>query len=177
MRLLKPFLYGVLLILGLYLLIGLFLPDTVEISRSIVVNEPPQQAFNYVANMRNWQEWSPWAKMDSTAQHEVSAATRGRGAYWAWQGQQIGTGRLTRESEDSPNRLESRLEFYSPMEATAQDIWVFEAVPEGTAVTWIYRQELGYPTERYLGLFTEKMLAPSLENGLQNLKAAIENRP
>ncbi|MEP6793643.1 MAG: SRPBCC family protein, partial [Saprospiraceae bacterium] len=59
----KSLLWLGFLILAL-ILFSLLLPKEVTISRSITVSAPIDRVFDQVNDLRNWEKWSPWKRMD-----------------------------------------------------------------------------------------------------------------
>jgi len=74
-----------------------------------------------------------------------------------------------------PNqRIQLKLEFYTPMAGEALIEWVTDAIDANkTRMTWSMDQDLPY-FQRYFGLFMNGMIGKTFDRGLSNLKKQIE---
>jgi hypothetical protein len=77
---------------------------------------------------------------------------------------------------DEGNRIDYELHFIEPFESTDFAYMTTTAVNDSmTSVKWGFNGEMKYPMNlMMLTMNMEKMLAPDLENGLNNLKALLE---
>jgi len=50
---------GIILLL---LILALIAPKTYDVSRSVVVEKPRKEVFEYLRFLKNMDDWSPWAK-------------------------------------------------------------------------------------------------------------------
>jgi len=173
---LKGILYFLVSVIILILVAGLFLPITSHVERSITVNVPADSVYALVVNYNYYRDWNPWSRMDPDAKGEISGPVGQIGQKWAWDGEVIGSGSLTTQEIVPGKYIESILEFTAPQTMQSKDIWKFETTDEGSKVTWINEAELGYPIERYFGLFMDGMLGSDFESGLSNLKILAENK-
>ena len=74
------------------------------------------------------------------------------------------------------DRIDYELHFIEPMESTDYAYLSFAAVNDSTtSVKWGFNGEMKYPMNlMMLFMDLETMLAPDLENGLNNLKVILE---
>ena len=170
----------------LYSLIGLlvavlvgawFLPSQYTVTRSIVIDKPQNEVFEYVVNFHYWRRWNPWVEMEPDAEYKIEGTIRKADASWSWSGETIGNGKLTLREVVPHTLIKSDLVFTSPREGAAQDVWEF--MPEGqqgTTVVWRNTGELEWPLGRLVGLVVEgQILGPAFEKGLANIKHLAEN--
>ena len=69
-------------------------PEACGTSRSAAIAAPPSVVFAQVNDFRNWQAWSPWAKLDPDAKIAYDGNSSGTGAVYTWSGnKKIGEGR------------------------------------------------------------------------------------
>ena len=61
-------------------------PEDFKVVRSATLNAPPAVIFEQVNDFRNWNAWSPWAKIDPNMKVTHSGAPSGTGAAYAWTG-------------------------------------------------------------------------------------------
>lgn len=164
-------------ILIVALAVAAFMPDTLRIESSVVINRPVEEVFNQVADLRNWQAWNPWSAMDPEAVHQVSTPSRGKGARWSWEGEALGKGYLEQQEIEENKMIRFSMVFEEPLESQGTDIWQFESQEDGaTRVTWADEMELEYPIGRLSALFMKPTLEEQFQRGLQNLKTLIEHQ-
>src|SRR5271167_3206198 len=71
-------------------------PDDFVVSRRTKMTSPPEQIFSRVNELRNWEAWNPWGKLDPNCQMTYDGPPAGVGASYAWAGNnKVGTGRCT----------------------------------------------------------------------------------
>lgn len=177
MKVLK--LIGIVLVvlIVLFLLVAAFLPADYDISRQIVVNRPASYVYPNVAVLTNWQKWSPWYALEPDANYIYSEPDSGVGANYSWQGEIVGSGSLAIVAAVENESVEGALEFTEPQSSRSTNYFYFDETDSSTTVTWGMQGELGYPIERFFGLFFEDMIGPDFEKGLENLKKVSESKP
>lgn len=162
----------------LALIAAAFMPETLRIERSIVINKPVGEVFNQVADLNNWLAWNPWVEMDPEATNRVSTPSRGRGAQWDWEGEKIGKGRLVQKEIEENKMVRFTHALEEPIESTGTDLWEFESADENTTqVTWTDEMELDYPVGRLSAIFIQPLMEEQFDKGLQNLKRLVEKEP
>jgi len=178
MRVLKKILIGIGGLIALFLLVAVFLPSHYQVERAIEINRAPEVVFEQVADFNNWIKWNPWTEIEPAAKNTITGAAREVGSTWAWEGKDIGTGSMTFEKIEPPQRIESKLVFTAPQQGTAKDSWTFAPMATSTKATWHNEGDLDYPLGRYVGLMLEgSILGPQFEKGLANLKRVCEALP
>ncbi len=157
------------------LIAAAFMPETLMVKRSIVIERPVDKVFNHVADLNNWLAWNPWSAMDPEAAHTISTPSRGKGAQWSWEGEEIGKGNLVQEEIEENRMVRFTLAFEEPMQSTGTDLWQFESPDENsTKVTWSDEMQLDYPVGRLSALFIKPTLETQFESGLAKLKEVVE---
>lgn len=162
----------------LALVAAAFMPDTLRVERSIVINKPVDKVFDQVVDLGNWQAWSPWMEMDPQAVTQISTPSRGVGAHWSWDGQKIGKGKLVQEEVEDNKMIRYSLSFEEPLQSTGTDLWMFDsAAVNATQVTWVDEMQMEYPVGRLSALFIKPSLEAQFDKGLLNLKRLVEKEP
>lgn len=77
---LKKILGLLLAVLAAFLLYIAVQPSAFAVRREALIAAPPQAVFDQVNNFRNWQAWSPWAKLDPNAKAAFEGPETGNGA-------------------------------------------------------------------------------------------------
>jgi hypothetical protein len=151
-------------------------PDDFVVSRRTKMTAPPAQIFSRVNELRNWEAWNPWGKIDPNCQWTYDGPPAGLDASYAWAGNnKVGAGRCT-ITESRPNDLvRLRLEFLKPMAATNTAEFTFQPDGSQTVVTWAMsgKNSCG---GKVFGLFMncEKMCGKQFEKGLAQMKSLVE---
>ena len=172
-------LFRVLLILLILLaVIGMMLPSSAKIERSVLINAPASAIFPHLNSMRAFHVWSPWSTIDPDTDYRFEGPEQGIGSRMSWESGREQVGQGSQEIVDSiPNqRVEMRLEFGDKGNGNA----TFLLEPEGAAtrVRWQFRTNFGWDLfGRYVGLMLDSMIGMSYEKGLNTLKAQVEERP
>src|SRR5262245_23248905 len=93
-----------LLVIGFIAIVAMT-PTDFRIARKGLVNAPPAKVFPQVNDFHNWENWSPWAKLDPNMEQKYDGPPAGKGAGYWWNGsKQVGEGRMT-ITESRPHEL------------------------------------------------------------------------
>ncbi len=155
-----------------------FQPKEFRIERSIVINSEPSVIFPYLNNPQKMNEWSPWLDLDPNAKVSYEGPEEGIGAKNSWEGNKdMGAGSAL-VVESIPNEfVKVQLDFLKPMKAT--HFTTYQLTPEGQATKFKWAMEgKNNFFSRILCIFLnmDKMVGPTFEKGLLNLKSRIENQ-
>jgi len=173
MRFLKRFLIRLIILIAILVGIGLIIPSTHHVERSIVIDAPPDKVWTHIATFKAWESWSPWYARDPDAEFTYSGEGVGQTAVWKSDNRQVGSGSQEVTTFDAPSKFVTALDFGGHGQAVA----TFDLVPEasGTRVTWALDSESGNNLiARYFGLMLDKMVGLDYETGLANLKIIAE---
>jgi hypothetical protein len=166
-----------LLIVTAFVVVVLMQPKEISIKESIVINASPKEIFKEVNNFHNWHAWSPWANLDPNSTEEHTGSLEGEGAVFSWAGnQEVGVGSMTITNSQPYERLEIKLDFTAPYEAS--NLITFELTPEddSTKVLWTFEGEHNFMGKAMCLIFNcRKMISDQYAKGLNNLKTVVEN--
>lgn len=169
---------GILTILTAVLIVCAyaFTGDRISAEKSLYVQAPPSVTYNHVANLRSWEKWSPWAKMDPNMKIEYQNGGQGKGASYSFDSElkNLGNGKLT-ITDTHKNKTVKTFVIMNDNEGIGT--WDFTQKGKGSIVTWNFSFEPQNLFERVMGLFFERMMGPNLEKGLENLKVVAEKTP
>ncbi len=167
----------ILVLVALFFIIALFLPKSVSMKESIVINKQASLIFKQVNNFQNWPAWSPWLEADPEMVSTYEGPKLGVGAKTSWTSKTQGNGSMTITESLPYKRVSSSLEF-AGQETGSTNYFAFEETPQGTTVTWgVEIPTLRYPVERYFGLLMPGMMKTYFIKGLENLKKITEAMP
>lgn len=175
MILLKKALIALAIVLGILILIGLALPNSVHVERSVTIKSPPSAVFNIVNDIRQFNQWSPWAGVDPDTQYTFEGPPSGVGAKMSWSSENpgVGSGSLEIVGSDPNHKVTFALNFGPQGTATSY----YELQPEGakTVVIWGFDSDFGYDlVGRYFSLFMDSLIGSEYEKGLATLKRLVE---
>ena len=158
--------------------IGLFLPSTIKVQRSITIDAPKSFIFTRLNSFKTFNEWSPWAHIDPDTQFQYPGPDYGVGARIEWQSNNPNVGSGSQEIITSTpySELEIALDF-GP-EGQANSTWTLSEAPQGTNVAWTLNMDFGNNIlGKYIGLMMDGMVGKDFEKGLSSLKQNIEKLP
>lgn len=173
---LMPILAGLAVIVVLFLIIVATRPSDFRVTRSAAIAAPPEHVFPHVNELRNWEVWNPWGKMDPNCKMTYDGPAAGVGASYALAGNnQVGEGRST-ITESKPNQLvRFRLEFARPMKATNTAEFTFQPDGDQTVVTWTMTGKNNFIGKAFgLVVNFDKMCGGQFEKGLAQMKSLAE---
>ncbi len=173
MKILKYLGYAILTIIA----ISFFLPGRVIMERSIEIAAPAAKIYAETNDLKHWNDWSPWSKIDPNTKYSFSQpTTTGEGAYFNWssENRNVGSGQQTILSTKANELIHMRTDM-SGMGMSTSDFKLVAKDSTHTIVSWVFDKDLGLnPMMRLLGLKLGDLVAPDYEKGLANLKAVCE---
>lgn len=175
MRILGWLLGGVLALVLMLAGIGMVLPASFSIERSIEIRAPAERVHALVASPRQWTRWSAWNARDPDMQIRYSGPESGVGAAWAWRSASEGNGEMEFVAAEPGRGIDYVLRF-PDYGMESRGVLRIDAAGEGVRLTWTNAGELGgNPLNRWFGLFMDGLVGPDFESGLARLKALAED--
>ncbi len=176
---LKKILLGLAVVIVAFVVLVATRPSDFRVARSASIPATPDVVFPHVNDLKKWQEWSPWAKMDPNCKVVFEGPVAGVGAKFSWAGNNdVGAGSMT-ITESRPNEvIRFKLAFLKPMEGTCDTEFTFKPEGGATLVTWTMTGKSSFPAKA-ISLFMDcdKMVGGQFEQGFKNLKAVITAAP
>jgi len=159
-----------------FLLVAATRPDTFRYERRATIAAPPAVVFGFINDLRRFQDWSPWAKLDPQCKIVFSGPAAGVGTAFAWEGNgKVGAGSMTCVTSRPAEQLEFRLEFLRPMKATNTARFTLQPEGGGTLVVWSMDGKNNLSGKAFgLVVDCEKMVGKDFERGLASLKTLAE---
>jgi uncharacterized protein YndB with AHSA1/START domain len=151
-------------------------PDTFRLQRSTTIAAPPEKVFALINDLRQFNTWNPFAKMDPQQVITYDAVTTGVGGAYRWQGDKSGAGRMQIAESVPAQRVSAKLDFTKPLEAHNMVDFTIEAQGDkSSTVTWAMHGPAPYVSKLMTIFFDmEKSVGGEFEAGLANLKALAE---
>ena len=173
---LKKLAIALVLVVAAVLILATRQPDTFRVERSIVINAPAEKVVAHIDDFHQWEQWSPFEKLDPAMKKTHTGAAKGKGAVYAWQGNmKAGEGRME-IVEASASNVTMDLHFLKPFETS--NVAEFRLEPQGagaTKVTWsMHGPNLFIGKVISVFISMDKMVGPDFEDGLAKLKSIAE---
>ena len=171
---------GILALLaGTLVLVGILLPGTVEVTRTVAIEAPPEAVFPLLDDLEAWPEWTPWGEVEMLL---PAGPGTGAGARRVWDDPSLGSGSLTLVESRPPPALPGRglpgVDYLVEVEGGAirfEGTITIEPRSGGSLVTWTERADLGWnPLLGWTALGMEESQGRQLQDSLDRLKARLE---
>ena len=157
------------------ILISFLLPSEIKIKRSIEVSAPIDRVFEQVSDLRNWEKWAPWKRMDPSMVMTFSNPPVGQNAFYKWESQnkRMGKGTLTLANVVTNEEILTTMDFGG--KSTGSSRFQFTHKGDNIEVTWSMNENVGMlPWKKYGGLMMRSELNKHFDNGLKALKFYAE---
>jgi hypothetical protein len=179
MKIIKRILLVLVVLIALILIIAAFIDTDYHVERSIVINKPSGEVFEYVKYLKNQDEYAVWNKMDPKAKKKYSGTdgTVGFISGWDSKNENVGTGEQEIISISEGKRVDMELRFKEPFESVAKAYMTTSAKSsDQTTVEWGLDGHTPYPFN-FMMLFMDmdEMLGKDLDGGLKNMKVILES--
>ena len=178
MKILKRILLFLLSLVIIALIVALFVKKDYAVERSVTINKPKTEVFDYIKYLKNQDNYSKWAKMDANMKKTYTGTDATPGFISAWDSDKKDVGKGEQEIKKIADgaRVDYELRFKKPWESTAQSYLSTDSVsPTQTKVSWGITGHMPYPMNiMQLFMNMDKMLGSDLEIGLGNLKVLEE---
>lgn len=164
---------GILALLAAaFLIVGILLPGTVEVTRTVEIDAPPETVFPLVNNLEAWTEWTPWGEVDS----RLEGPAEGPGARRVWDDPALGSGSLTLLDARPPASVHYLVEVEDAALRFEGTISI-EAGGPGSVVSWTERADLGWnPVLGWTALTLDESQGRQLDESLEQLRRLAERQ-
>ena len=151
-------------------------PDTFRVQRAADIKAPPEKVFALINDFKAWPSWSPWEKKDPAMKRSYGAVTSGKGATYAWEGNNdVGQGSMEITESVPPSKVVLKLDFIKPFAAHNTVGFTLASKGDTTNVTWAMQGPTPYFAKIiHVFINMDNMVGKDFEAGLANLKAAAE---
>ena len=145
------------------------LPRNVVVERTALVQAAPADIIARAASNMGYQSFNPYASADPDLKISHFGPDHGVGSGFQFEGKD-GKGQQTVSAI-----TDTSVTYAIDLGAMGQPIQILTVLPKagGTEVTWTMQADMGLnPIKRTFGLFMDKMIGKTLEQGLSNLNTA-----
>lgn len=174
--LLKIILIAVPAIIIVFLIFVATRPAEFRVARSLAIAAPPGAIFPHVNELKQWEAWNPWGKLDPNMKLTYAGPASGPGAAYSWAGNNdVGEGRMTITESQPDERVRLKLEFYKPMAGVSTAEFTFKPQGSQTEVTWTMTGKNNFIAKAFcLFMNMDTMIGGQFEKGLADLKKVAE---
>ena len=170
--------YIIAAIIALFIILAAIAPKKYNVSRSIVINKPLGEVFDYIKYVKNQNFWGPWNQRDPGMKQTYTGEDGTVGFISAWESdhKQVGSGEQEILNVEKNVKMETELRFLKPWKSVSQGY--IETHPEGdqaTKVVWGFHGTNKIPINIMMLFFNmDKAVGKDFEQGLANLKSILE---
>jgi Polyketide cyclase / dehydrase and lipid transport len=150
-------------------------PDRFEVQRSTSIRASANQIFPLINDLRTFNTWNPFDKKDPNVKGTYSGPESGKGAAYALESSQTGTGRIEIADTAPPSRVTMRLTMIKPLAADNRVQFILQPQGDMTRVTWAMDGEVPF-VGKLIHLFVDmdRMVGQEFAAGLAELKVRAE---
>jgi len=177
MKIIKTIIIAILVVVASYFVLALFGPSSYKVTRTIKIAAPIDVVFDQTSIFANWNEWSPWAKLDANAKYTIENDNQKPGATMAWVGnpENVGSGIMTSTKVEKNKTFLYDLSFIEPFEMTSYGGFVYEELEGEVLVSWYDEGEFGFfirPMMMFMDM--DAQLGSQFDKGLAGIKEICE---
>ncbi len=145
------------------------LDSSFEVTRSREIKAPANLVYQQMADLKNWNKWSPWKEKDSTLIFEFSKTTNKEGDYFRFKDENGNYPKLTNLTL-KPDTLV--IQSLSTQDQIQEFKW--RIIPQGDSVkvVWTISGELPL-TQRIYARQMEDMIGPLMTRGLERIDESV----
>lgn len=157
------------------LVAALFIKKEANIQRSIVIDRPKQDVFDYVKIMLNQEKFSKWVMTDPNKKTSSKGTDGTLGFCYAWEGnKQAGKGEQEIVALKEGELVDIEVRFEKPFKAVGKTPFKLESVSTNqTRVIWGMSMMQKYPMN-FMGAIMAPALKRDVDTSLNNLKVILE---
>lgn len=145
-----------------------------HIERTVTINKPAAQVYAIISDLGQWNTWSPWIHSEPTAKTVLNGNAQEVGQNQSWDGEVIGSGKMTIELLETNQKVHIKLEFFKPWKSLSTV--TFDIRNEGahsTKVTWVMNGSLPWFMFFFKNMM-EAYMSYDFDRGLAMLKEYAE---
>ena len=162
---------SVLIVVVLFVLVGVFLPDRRSLQHSMETSHPLRQTFDTLNSFKRFGDWNPMRQHDPRTVYTVSGPERGVGAQLDFSSHRVEVGKgswhITESEQDKLVRYTVYNEAHGQNKNHTATLNQRGKIVE---VNWRYSVEYGWSLPgRYAGMYVDRTVGDDVKRGLANL--------
>jgi uncharacterized protein YndB with AHSA1/START domain len=130
---------GIVLTVGVAFILvrAAMLPSDFRVSRYTSIRAPREKVFALIGNMRSFNRWNPFAKMDPSTKTVYRGSDSGPSAAFDWEGTgNAGKGSLEIVDAVAPATVTMKLDIVKPMQGRNNVVFARQTTGTATDVSW-----------------------------------------
>lgn len=170
-------LYILIALVLLIVILALIAPKSYTVSRSITINKPIAEVYNYLKFVKNQDHWSPWQERDPDMKKTFTGTDGEVGFISAWESdhKQVGSGEQEIVGLKENEEINTHLRFLKPFKSESDAYIRVEDADGATKVTWGFSGNNKFPMSIFmLFMNMDKAVGTDFEQGLSKLKKVLE---
>jgi hypothetical protein len=161
--------------IGIFIVVGLFLPTQYTVTRTQVIKGKPASIHPHVNDLNKWDAWAPWKDEDPSLVITLGKKKSGVGASQSWSGKD-GNGTLIFTKSSKKEGIDYDLSFNDGAYKCSAFIH-YRDIGAGTHVTWTMTGDMAVPViGGYFSMTMDSMAGPMFQRGLTRLKNVVEGK-
>lgn len=178
MNFLKTILVFLGSIIALLLVIALFVKKEFALEKTVIIQKPKEDVFNYLKMIRNQEHYSVWVMKDPNIKIVYTGTDGTVGAKSAWESKDknVGVGEQEIIELKEGERMKVEIRFKEPFEGTNYATTTVTPTDGGyTRVSNVFTGTSKYPMN-LMNLLMDKMVGKDMQTNLNNMKANLEKQ-
>jgi len=154
----------------------LIAPKNYDVCRTVTIDRPLKEVFQYLKLLKNQDNWSPWAEKDPNMKKTLTGTDGEVGCVSAWEGNKdVGSGEQEIMGITENEEIASQLRFLKPFKSTSDAYLRVTKDGSSTKVIWGFSGKNKFPVSiMMLFMNMDKSVGGDFEKGLQKLKGILE---
>jgi uncharacterized membrane protein len=165
-------------LIALVLIIAAFSKKDFAVERSITVNKPLPETYDFLTSLKKQDQWSKWTQLDPNMKKTYIGEDKTVGFISKWESdhKQVGEGEQEIVKLIPNQRIETQLRFLKPMKSIANAYFTIAAEgDEHTRVAWGFTSRTPWPFNAFMLFFNmENAIGKDFDEGLGNMKRMVE---
>ncbi|WP_343747590.1 SRPBCC family protein [Fluviicola sp.] len=165
-------------IIALVLIIAAFSKKDFAVERTITVNKPLPETYDFLSSLQKQDQWSKWTQLDPNMKKSYIGTDKTVGFISKWESnhKQVGEGEQEIKKLVPNERIENEIRFMKPMKSVANAYFTVQEPGENqTKVAWGFTSTTPWPFNAFMLFFNmENAVGKDFEEGLSNMKKMIE---
>ncbi len=178
MKILKKIVIVFGVLVAIVLIAGAIMKKDFKVTRSVELDQPVSEVYDYVKLLENQDKYSVWMRMDPKVKKTYTGVDGTVGFISAWDSkvENVGQGEQEIVKMTKNERIDYVMRFKKPMESEGKASMIFKSTGEDcTNLEWCFEGDMSWPMNVMMPLLDfEGNLGPQLQEGLDNLKVILD---
>ncbi|MCX7556339.1 hypothetical protein OS187_05820 [Xanthomonadaceae bacterium JHOS43] len=172
-------LMSVLIVVVLFVLVGVFLPDRRTVQHSVETSHPLRQAFDTLNSFKRFGDWNPMRQHDPKVTYTISGAERGVGAQLDHASQRVEVGNGSWHITESEPNERIRYTVYNDSHGQNKNhLITLDQRGKIVEIDWLYSVDYGWSLPgRYAGLYVDRTVGDDIKRSLANIANLLASMP